>query len=285
MDWLNHYRELALFFWPSIVCGLGTAIAGATLGVFVLLRREALLALALPQVVAMGAAIGLRFLAAIVLSATAENWLIYLGWPTLPPAIVAVVIALIVLSRVRRGRHHLLLPCLYVGALCASFLLISGSGQHLIELQNIFTGIDVAADEHLAEVTAPLLGLIGLTTAILWRRWLLIAQAPAAAQLAGLRVARWDALFLTLLSAAVLLSTNALGVVMVLSMLFLPAAAVLPFTRRIPAALAFSVALAIGMYAVGFVVSNDMNWPLTQSVGGVGFAAVIVSHVLAAIFA
>jgi ABC-type Mn2+/Zn2+ transport system permease subunit len=139
----------------------------------------------------------------------------------------------------------------------------------------------VATDSHVAEFTAPLLLLIAAITAILWRRWLLMAQMPAAATLAGLRVPRWDALFLVLLCGAVLLSTNALGVVMVLAILFLPAATVLPFTRRIPPAMLLSMIIAIATYAIGFVVSNKMDWPQSQSVGGVGFAILVLTHLAA----
>src|SRR5437763_14671035 len=60
-------------------------IAGGIVGFFVLLRREALVALAIPQVVAVGAAIGMR-----------------LEWPTLPPALGTAVVALIYFAFARR---------------------------------------------------------------------------------------------------------------------------------------------------------------------------------------
>jgi ABC-type Mn2+/Zn2+ transport system permease subunit len=61
-------------------------------------------------------------------------------------------------------------------------------------------------------------------------------------------------------------------------MLFMPAATVLPWVRRIPAALAASVVVSQAMYVAGFVLSNEMDWPLSHSVGAVGFALLIVSH-------
>jgi ABC-type Mn2+/Zn2+ transport system permease subunit len=81
----------------------------------------------------------------------------------------------------------------------------------------------------------------------------------------------------------VLLGTNAVSVVMVLVMLFMPAAAVLPWVRRIPAALAASVVLSQAMYVAGFVLSNEMDWPLSHSVGAAGFAVLVVSHTAARI--
>lgn len=282
---IERYRLLYELLAPAVHTGLGLAVAAAVVGVFVLLRRQAMLALAMPQVVAAGAAFGLRFLGPMTVPPALAFLAVHTGWPTLPPAVVAVGVAALLIGLARRGAgglaHALLVPCLYVGGLCLSFLLIAGSGEHLRELQNRFTGMDVAVDDHLAEITVPTLLACGLVCALLWRRWLVLAQSPAAAQVAGLRPAWWDAGFLLLLSAIVLLGTNALGAVMVIALLFLPPAAALPWTRRLPSAMLASTSLALALYAAGFVLSNEMDWPLSQSVGGAGFGAFLLSHLVA----
>src|SRR5256886_16631601 len=104
-------------------------------------------------------------------------------------------------------------------------------------------------------IAAPALLLTGLVVAILWRRWLLLAQAPAAAELAGLRPARWDMLFLLLLTIVILLGTSSQGVVMVMTMLFLPAATILPWVKRIPAAIVAGAVLALVFVGIGFYLS------------------------------
>jgi ABC-type Mn2+/Zn2+ transport system permease subunit len=114
---------------------------------------------------------------------------------------------------------------------------------------------------------------------------LLLAQAPAAAELAGLKPHHWDALFLLLLTIVTLLGTDSLGIVMVLTMIFLPPAAVLPWARRIPAAMVISIILSIVFLAAGFYLSNQMDWPLSQSVGGFAFAIVVLSHFCSRILA
>src|SRR4051794_35187493 len=94
------YRTTLQVLWPALIAAAGLAIAGGVLGVFVVLRREALVALAMPQIVTLGAAAGLR-----------------LGWPTLPPALGAVTIALLLLAWSRRRTREtgdLMLPALYV---------------------------------------------------------------------------------------------------------------------------------------------------------------------------
>jgi ABC-type Mn2+/Zn2+ transport system permease subunit len=121
----------------------------------------------------------------------------------------------------------------------------------------------------------------GLICAVLWRRWLLLAQAPAAAELAGLRPAWWDALFLVLLTVVLLVGTDSQGVVMALAMLFLPASIALPWARRLPVAMIAAVLLALVCLIAGFVLSNEMSWPLSQSVGGFGFVLLCLSSVVA----
>jgi ABC-type Mn2+/Zn2+ transport system permease subunit len=243
------------------------AIGASLIGVFVVLRREGLLALALPQVVAVGAAVGLK-----------------MGWPFLPPAIVTAIVALLVTAWSRtRKTSHLLLPALYIGGLSVSVLLIANSAAHLHDIQNLLAGEDVFVSWDQAYLVAPTMIIAGVIAALLWRRWLLLAQSPTAAQVAGLRTTRWDALFLILLAASVVVGTSASGILMVLACLFLPAGTVLPWAKRVPAALVASVIVAIVFLAGGFVLSIEMDWPFSQSVGGVGFAALVVSHAIAAI--
>jgi zinc/manganese transport system permease protein len=257
-------RLILLFGWMLLTAG-AVGVAGAILGLFVLLRREALVALAIPQVVAIGAAIGMR-----------------LGWPTLPPALGVALVALIYFALSKRwGAGNWIVPSFYVAGLCLSFLIIANHGQDVEDLQRLFTGVDVAVKPDVAIIAIPVLLIVALVCAMLWRRWLLLAQAPAAAELAGLRPARWDTMFLLLLTIVILLGTNSLGVVMVLSMLFLPAATVLPWVRRIPAAMIAGAVLSLLFLAIGFYLSNTMRWPMSQSVGGAGFVILAVSQLAA----
>jgi ABC-type Mn2+/Zn2+ transport system permease subunit len=265
----EHWRDLSEFFAPGLATAAAIGISASVCGVLVLLRREALLALALPQVVAAGAAVGLR-----------------LGWPTLPPALVAAAAALGYLIVTRRRRHSsagadAALPALYISGLCLSFLIIAGASAHVEDLKNLFTGIDVAVTPARAWTAVPILLAAAATTALTWRRWLLLAELPAAAELAGVHPARWDALFLALLSVVLLLGTASQGVVMVLAMLFLPAATVLPWARRVPHALLSAAIVSLLMVAAAFVISNSLSWPFSQTAGGVGFVILLLSQATA----
>jgi ABC-type Mn2+/Zn2+ transport system permease subunit len=265
---LHEWLDLIKLFGPALETAAALGIAGSVVGLFVLLRGEALMALALPQVVAIGAALSLR-------------WELE-GWRAFPPplSVALCTLAYFVLAK-RHGIGSWVLPSFYVAGLCFSFILIANKGQEVSKLQTLFTGIDVAVSEERAIIASPILILAGIVCGALWRRWLLLAQAPGAAELAGLKPHHWDALFLLLLTITTLIGTDSLGVVMVLTMIFLPAATVLPWARRIPAALLIAAILSLIFLAIGFYLSNVMNWPFSQSVGAAGFIALILSHAAA----
>ncbi len=258
----THYAASLGVVWPALVVALALAAAGGVVGVFVVLRREALVVLAMPQIVMLGAAIGLRF-----------------GWPALPPAIGTAAVALGLIGWFRqRDQGDLVLPALYVGGLCTAILVVANAGAHLTEVQNLFSGVDVAVDPALAWPVAAILLVTAAICAILWRRWLLLAQASTAAQLAGLRPTRWNALFLVLLGTVLVIATNAVGTIMVVTLLFLPPATVLPRSRSLPAAMVASVLVGIACIAIGFSLSVEMDWPLSHSVGGAGFGLFLLFH-------
>ncbi len=262
---MNGLIEHLSFWWPTLLPAAALAIAGGIAGVFVILRKQTLLVLSLPQIVTLGAAVGLR-----------------LGWPTLPPAVGCLVLAmsLIAISS-RRGTSHLLLPALYVAGVCLSILVVAGAAAELQQVQHYFVGIDVAVGETEAKLVAVVLAGAACVIALLWRRWLLLAQAPTAAELARLRPSRWDALFLALICLILVLSTDTLGAAMGIVMLFLPAATVLPWGNRVPTVMLLASLAGIIFLIGGDILSNTMDWPLSQSVGGVGCAAVLCSHLLA----
>ncbi len=269
---LNEYIDTIRVVYPSLVTAAALGVSGGLVGTFVLLRREALLTLAMPQVVAVGAALGMAF---PLLALPPE-------WRTLAPAIGSVIIAVLLLAwSKRRGAGNWLLPALYIGGLSLSFLIIAHSGEHVIEMQNMFTGMDVTMTPQQMSVTSPILLAAGALCAFLWRRWLLIAQAPAVAEAAGRHTNRWETLFLCILAVILLMGTSSLGAVMVIAMLFLPAATALPWARRIPTALLLSMILSLIFLGAGLILSIEFALPLSQSVGGVGFLCLVISHAAA----
>ena len=148
-------------------------------------------------------------------------------------------------------------------------------------MQNLFTGMDVAVRPEQMAISSPILLVAGAVCALLWRRWLLLAQAPAVAEAAGRHTNRWETLFLCILAVTLLMGTSSLGAVMVIAMLFLPAATALPWAKRVPTALLLSMILSLIFLLAGLILSIEFALPLSQSVGGVGFCCLVISHAAA----
>lgn len=260
---MSFWQQLE-FFLPVVLTAAGLGVACSATGVFVLLRREAMMALTLPQAVVIGAS-------AAMLAHSDER----LGY-----AFYALAAALPLLAWTRHRRLDHLLPAIYVAGMCVPFLVIASHGEeHLGELQKLFIGnTDVAITLEDARRTLPIVLGAGAVMTLLWRRWLLLAQAPATAQLGSLHPAWWDLVFLALTGIIVLMGTTAMGVVMVLALLFLPAAAALPWGRRIPATLAIACFVGLIDVVLAFYLSNRWNWPYSQTVGGVGFVVMLLSR-------
>jgi ABC-type Mn2+/Zn2+ transport system permease subunit len=84
-----------------------------------------------------------------------------------------------------------------------------------------------------------------------------------------------------MLSAILIVGTDAVGPTMVLALLFLPAGTIMPWVRRLPSAMVGAVLLGWAFLAAGVALSVHMEWPLSHSVGAVGFAAAAVSNLAA----
>ncbi len=74
------------------------------------------------------------------------------------------------------------------------------------------------------------------------------------------------------------MATNAVGTVMVVALLFLPAATVLPWAKSLPSAMVAAVLVGVMCVAGGFALSVEMGWPLSHSVGGAGFVLFLLFH-------
>jgi ABC-type Mn2+/Zn2+ transport system permease subunit len=264
MNSWQDYVSLIQFLAPSLALAAAVSLAGSVTGIFVVLRRESLLALALPQIVALGAAIGLRY-----------------GVPPILPAAVVVAAALLILAWARHThRTETVLPALYVTGLSVSIVLIAKSGKHLAELQNLFTGLDVTVSFEEACIAVPILLGATIVVTLFWRRWLLLGQAPATAQVARVRLWFWHGLFLVILATIVIVGSDGSGIALVISALFLPAALVLPWSRRVPIAMIAAAIFSQLIVAGGFVFSFEANLPFSHSIAAMGCICVFLGTML-----
>lgn len=254
------YVPTIQLIWPALIGAGAVLFAGAMVGTFILLRRESLLALAVPQAVVLGSAIALRT-----------------GIPPVFASAASVGVLLACLGPVRRRETAtMLLPAVYVGAMALAVMLVAGGARDLVEIQNQFVGIDIAVDEATAVCASVLLLSCGAAAAGLWRRWLVVSQLPETAALARARPALWHLLLLLLLAVVAIVGTGVSGMVITIAALFVPSTMGLLLGHRLPTALAISAVASLGMLAGGLVVSVEFEAPLGYSIAATGFTVLLV---------
>lgn len=196
--------------------GLGLAL----LGVFVLARKEAFSGLAVSQLAALGSVAG------ILMGHTGA----------FGAALLLVVIGLLALNQLTKRN---LLPsdawivCLYILGAAASVLILEkiplGEGHTL----NIFFGNILSLNAvEIGEAILISVGIIGV--GIFWfHRWVWISSDPLVAQVSGIRVSVWNALFYVLLALVMTTAIHLFGVLLAFSYLLLPGSMALLFSKRL----------------------------------------------------
>jgi ABC-type Mn2+/Zn2+ transport system permease subunit len=93
------------------------------------------------------------------------------------------------------------------------------------------------------------------TVAVLWKELLYATFDPLGAAASGLRVDWLESLFLALVALTIVISLQAIGIILVVAMLVTPAATAQLLTVRFGQLMATAVALAVGASVVGLYLS------------------------------
>jgi ABC-type Mn2+/Zn2+ transport system permease subunit len=127
---------------------------------------------------------------------------------------------------------------------------------------------------------AALAGAVALALALGHRRLAVSIFDRAAARSLGARPAHWELVLLALLAVCTVAAVRGLGNLLVVALILAPGAAALNLARRLPAALALSVALAAVAGVLGLVVSY--HWEVAAG-ASVALAAVVLFLITLAI--
>jgi len=97
------------------------------------------------------------------------------------------------------------------------------------------------------------------TVALLWKELLYATFDPLGAAAAGLPVARLDYLFLALIALTIVISLQAVGIILVVAMLVTPAATAQLLTRSFGRLVAVAVAIGVAAPILGLYLSYWLN--------------------------
>jgi zinc/manganese transport system permease protein len=228
---------------------LALSLAGPPLGVFLVLRRMSLMSDVLQHGILPGIALGA---AAVGISV----WAMGLGG-----IIAGLVVALLAgwLARATGGREDSQLAGVYLMALALGVAIVSA--EHSIDLTQLLFGSVLAVDD------AALLAMAGAATvtlpalALIWRPLILESFDPGFTAASGGRGGLWHLAFLALVVLCVVSGFVALGTLMSVGLMMLPAVAARHFAASLAGQVRASVLLAVLASYGGLLLSYHVDIP------------------------
>jgi manganese/iron transport system permease protein len=170
-------------------------------------------------------------------------------------AAVGTAIAIRFVTRTARIRNDTAIGVLFAGSFALGVFLFSTIQGYVGDLFGFLFGYLLSVS------TTDLIGLAVLASAVLlvvaafWKELLYATFDPLGAAAAGLRVGALDYLFDVLIAVAIVVSLQAVGIILVVAMLVTPAATAQLLTVRFGAMMALAVAVGILSSVAGLYVS------------------------------
>lgn len=240
---------------------LAAAVVGVLCGVigcFVLVRGMALMA----DAVAHGVLPGIAVAFALTAGASAEpdrGWI--LAGALAGGALTAAGTSLIL--RRTSLRPDTATAVVFVFMLSLGVVIISSTEGYAVDLSAFLFGDVLSVPESELPISAVLTGLVLVAVAALYRPLVLLCFDRRRALAAGLPVERLELALLALLTLAIVTGFRVVGALLVLGMLMAPPAAASLLTRRLPAMMAASAAIAALSAPLGLLLS----WHLDTAAG------------------
>ncbi|MDH5189590.1 MAG: metal ABC transporter permease [Rhodospirillaceae bacterium] len=246
----------------ALLAGIAVALAAAPLGAFIVWRKMAYFGGAISHTALLGVALG--FLLGI-------NPLIGVG-------VVCVIAALMLLGYSgHRLSNDTLLGIIAHGALAIGLIVASSVSDIRVDLMAFLFGdiLSVSADD----VYLTWAGTI-VVVASLWfiyKPLLSITVHRELAMVEGVNIRLTEAVFVLLLAVAVALSIKVVGVLLVASMLIIPAAAARAFSATPERMIVFAAIAGIVAVCLGILASLKLDWPAGPAIVAAATLLYIIS--------
>ena len=239
---------------------IALSLAGPPLGVFLVLRRMSLMSDVLQHGILPGIALG-------AMAAGLSFWAMGLGG-----VLAGMGVALLAgwLTRATGGREDSQLAGVYLLALALGVALLSA--QRGVDLSHLLFGSVLAVDDTalLCMAGVACVALPGL--ALIWRPLILESLDPGFLAANAGRGGLWHLAFLALVVLSVVGGFAALGTLMSVGLMMLPAIAARHFAASLAGQVRASVVLAVAASGIGLLVSFHLDLPagpaIVLSAGG-----------------
>lgn len=246
-SWAELANVLALGDYNTRVVVLGVTLLGAAAGLigsFLLLRKRALLGDALSHATLPG--IGIAFLAGVALGESGKSLPLLLAGASVSGALgIAVILLIVHFTRIKEDAALAIVLSVFFGlGVCVLGVVQSTSGGDAAGLKSFIYGKTASMLMSDAVMIAVAAGLVTLACLAFYKEFALICFDPGYGRAQGWPVGRIDVLMMTVVTAVTVIGLQAVGLVLMVALLVIPAAAARFWTHHLPTHLA--VAAGIG---------------------------------------
>ncbi len=170
----------------------------------------------------------------------------------------------------------------YTGMFALGVIMISlFEGRVNVRLEDILLGQILGVSNSDIIVTLAAAGLVAVVLAVFFRDFIFVSFDPVGAEVAGMPTATLNYLLLALIAVVVVITLQAVGVILALAMLVAPAAAASMVAKKIGPIIVLGIAFAITAAISGLYLSYYANFPSGSAIALVAvgiFAIVAISR-------
>ncbi len=240
------------FLQRALLAGAFIGVACAVLGVFLVLRRDAMVGHGLSHVTFAGVALGL-----------------FLKIAPLAAALVVAVAAALGLMKLREraGLHgDTALGIISSTGLAVGILLATLSHSFNVSLFSYLFGEILAIDGLEVGLTLALAALVVAAVLIHYRRLMFMTFDPETARASGIRTNRLETLLAVLTAVTIVLGIRVVGILLVSALLVVPAAAGLQLARDFRQALGLAVGASLVSVVGGILAAFLFDLPASAAI-------------------
>lgn len=264
------FAEFA-FMRRALVASLALAMGCGPIGVLLVLRRMSLVGDAMAHAVLPGAALG------FVLAGLSLFWMSLGGF--LAGLLVALLSGLV--ARVTPLREDASFAAFYLISLATGVILVSTHGSN-VDLMHVLFGSILAVDDHALLLVASISSATLLLLATIYRPLLIECFDPGFLGAAGARGGAYHLVFMVLVVVNLVAGFQALGTLMAVGMMMLPAAAARFWAREVWPLAVTATAIGFASGLTGLLISYHANVPsgpsIVLTVGAIYLASVIAGR-------
>jgi manganese/iron transport system permease protein len=177
-------------------------------------------------------------------------------------AAVATIVTALGIGFIHRRGHVSLdtaIGVLFTGAFALGVFLMSRSPRATVDLQSFLFGSILGVSSYDVAMVVGLGLFVALVVGALWRPLLYTSFDPVVAQAAGIRAGFVDYALLVILALTIIVSLQAVGIVLVAALLVTPAAAAAQLTQRFVPMMLLSCAFGVFSTVGGLYASYELH--------------------------